>query len=111
MASIIGHVYPVFLRFRGGKGVATATGVFGVLAPVAVAVAGIVFVAVIWAMRYISVGSMAAAVTLAVVAFVRDGPSAVSLGAIIAALIVVERHRPNVGRLAAGTERRIGQRI
>jgi glycerol-3-phosphate acyltransferase PlsY len=111
MASIIGHVYPVWLGFRGGKGVATAAGVFGVLAPVAVAAAGIVFVVVIWATRYISVGSMAAAVTLAVVAIVHDGPSAVSLGAIMTALIVVERHRPNVGRLAAGTERRIGQRI
>jgi glycerol-3-phosphate acyltransferase PlsY len=111
VASIIGHVCPVWLRFRGGKGVATAAGVFGVLTPTAVAIAGIVFVAAIWVTRYISVGSMMAAVTLAAVIIARGGPAAVSIGAIIAALIIVERHRTNLGRLVAGTERRIGQRI
>jgi glycerol-3-phosphate acyltransferase PlsY len=111
VAAIIGHVYPVWLRFHGGKGVASAAGVFAVLTPIAVVIAGLVFVVATWATRYISVGSMAAAVTLATVATVRGGPSAVSIGAIVAALIIVERHRANLGRLAAGTERRIGQRI
>jgi len=111
LASIVGHVYPVWLRFRGGKGVATAAGVFAVLMPAGVAVAGLVFVVAIWMTRYVSVGSMTAAVTLAAAAVASNAPATVSGGAVIAALIIIERHRANLGRLAAGTERRIGQRI
>jgi glycerol-3-phosphate acyltransferase PlsY len=111
LASLVGHIYPVWLRFHGGKGVATAAGAFALLAPVAVAIAGVVFVLAIWATRYVSVGSMAAAVTLAVATAASEGPAAESLGAVIAALLIVHRHRTNVGRLVAGTERRIGQRI
>jgi glycerol-3-phosphate acyltransferase PlsY len=111
LASIVGHVYPVWLRFRGGKGVATAAGVFTVLAPPAAAVAGGAFVVAIWATRYVSVGSMTAAVMLAVTSAAGEGLTAVSVGAVIAAIIIIERHRANLRRLAAGTERRIGQRI
>src|SRR3990167_10607222 len=107
LASIIGHIYPLWLRVRGGKGVATAAGVFIVLAPAAAATAGIVFVLATWATRYISVGSMAAAVALAVAAPAGDGPTAGAGGAGIAALVIVHRHRANVGRLVEGTERRI----
>jgi glycerol-3-phosphate acyltransferase PlsY len=111
VASIIGHVYPVWLGFRGGKGVATAGGVFVVLTPFAVAIATAVFALAIWVTRYISVGSMAAAVTLAVTAAALDVPAAVSVGAIIAAAIVIHRHRTNLTRLLAGTERRVGERV
>ena len=111
LASIIGHIYPVWLGFRGGKGVATAAGVFAVLAPAAVTIAAVVFVVVAWATRYISVGSITAAVALAVATVATVGPAAVPAGAVIAALIIVHRHRENLGRLVSGTERRIGQRI
>lgn len=111
LAAVIGHIYPAWLRFRGGKGVASAAGVFAILAPMAVVVAGIVFVLAIWATRYISVGSIAAAVMLAVATIVGEAPAAVSVGAVVSAIIILHRHRGNVGRLVAGTERRIGQRV
>ena len=110
LASVIGHVYPVWLGFRGGKGVATAAGVFAVLAPVALAIAGVVFVAAVWISRYISVGSIAAATALAVAA-ASQAPRAIAVGAVVTAIIIVCRHRSNLSRLIAGTERRLGQRL
>jgi glycerol-3-phosphate acyltransferase PlsY len=107
-AAVVGHVYPVWLRFHGGKGVATAAGAFAVLAPSAFAVAMLVFVVVVSVTRFISVGSIAGAVTLAVVAAV-NAPRAVAIGAAAAALVVLYRHRDNMMRLVAGTERRIDQ--
>jgi glycerol-3-phosphate acyltransferase PlsY len=110
LASVIGHVYPVWLRFRGGKGVATAAGAFAVLIPVALGVAAAVFVLVVGVTRFISVGSMAAALTLAAWALASDAPTGIGIGAAIAALVVIHGHRANLVRLVAGTERRIGQR-
>ena len=109
LASIIGHIYPVWLRFHGGKGVATAAGVFGVLTPSGLAVACGVFVVVFWATRFISAGSMAGAVTLAIVAAAGDAPAVVAVGAAVAAAIIIHRHRANLARLLEGTERRIGR--
>jgi glycerol-3-phosphate acyltransferase PlsY len=111
LASVLGHMYPMWLRFRGGKGVATAAGAFGVLTPSPLLMACGVFVGAVWATRFISVGSMAGAVTLAVAAIVSDAPAAVGVGAALAAALIVHRHRGNVSRLFAGTERRIGQRL
>ena len=110
LASMIGHVYPVWLRFRGGKGVATAAGAFAVLTPVAVAAAMGVFLLTVALTRFISVGSMAAALTLAGWAIASDAPAVVGIGAAIGAALVLVGHRANVVRLVAGTERRVGQR-
>jgi acyl phosphate:glycerol-3-phosphate acyltransferase len=111
LAAIVGHIYPAWLGFRGGKGVATAGGVFVVLAPVAVAIAGAAFSIAIGITRYVSVGSMAAALTLAGTAAALDASPAVLIGTVVAAVIIIQRHRGNLTRLLAGTERRVGERL
>jgi len=111
LAAIVGHVYPAWLHFRGGKGVAASAGVFAMLAPYATAIAALVFVGTIVVTRFISAGSIAGALALAVAAAAGHAPAPVVVGAVLAAILVVHRHRENVSRLLAGTERRIGLRL
>jgi len=111
LAAIVGHIYPVWCGFRGGKGVAASAGVFALLAPLATAIAVLVFVGTIAATRFISAGSIAGALALPVAAAVGNQPNPVVAGALLAAAIVLVRHRDNVSRLVAGTERRIGLRL
>ncbi len=109
-AAIVGHVFSFWVRFRGGKGVATASGVFWVLAPEATALALVAFTGVVWLTRYVSLGSMVAAVVLAAaVYFNGEAPATIVCAAGVAALVLY-RHRGNMVRLHAGRERRISQR-
>lgn len=110
LAAIIGHLYPVWLKFRGGKGVATSAGVFLVFEPLAVAIAGAVFAVGVSSTHYVSVGSITGALTLVVAVVILGSPTAVVVAALVAVLIIVHRHRGNLGRLLAGTERRIWER-
>ncbi len=110
-AAIVGHVYPVWLRFHGGKGVAVAAGVFSLLAPMATLAAALVFVAAVWLTRIVSLGSMAATIALPSVVWMSGAPAEVSAAALGAAALILFRHRSNVRRLIAGRERRIGERV
>lgn len=116
VAVVLGHVYPVFFGFRGGKGVATAAGALGALAPVAMALGLIVFLAVVAWKGYVSVGSMVttACFPLLVVlgkalGWSEHGGRWLVLAAGIIALVVLLRHRGNVARLRLGQEPRLGR--
>jgi acyl phosphate:glycerol-3-phosphate acyltransferase len=106
-AAIIGHIYPVWLRFHGGKGIAVAAGVFGVLSPVATIIALMLFVLTVWTTRYISLGSVAATIALPPAAWLTGAPGAVVGAAAGTASLILFRHRANLLRLRTGTERRI----
>jgi acyl phosphate:glycerol-3-phosphate acyltransferase len=108
VAAIIGHVYPVWLRFHGGKGVATACGVFWMLAPLATAASATVFVIVVWLTRYVSLGSIVATLALPPLAWFTDKSIPVVIGAAVAAALIVQRHHANLARLQRGSERRLG---
>jgi len=110
LAAIVGHIYPVWLRFRGGKGVATACGVFSMLTPLAVPPALGIFVVTVWITKYISLGSVLASIALPPIAYALGSPAPAVAAAFAASVIIVFRHRANVLRLRAGTERRIGAR-
>ena len=107
--AVLGHMYPVWLGFRGGKGVATGCGAFLPLVPIASLVAFVVFGVVAALTRYVSLGSVAGTVALAVTAFLY-GPPAVAWSATAIGLLVIVKHRANLERLFRGTESRVGTR-
>jgi len=108
-AAVVGHIYPVWLRFHGGKGVAVAAGAFAVLAPLATAAAAALFVVTVWLTRYVSLGSIAATLALPPAAWLAGAPTVVVSVATGTAALILFRHRANLARLLAGTERRMGR--
>lgn len=113
LGAVIGHMFPVWLGFKGGKGVATGLGVFLALAPKAVLVCLVLFVAVVAFTRYVSLGSILAAATFPAALWWLDRnsfPAPALLMCAAVALLVIIRHHQNIGRLLAGTESRFGAR-
>jgi len=108
--AVVGHIYPVFAQFRGGKGVATILGMMLAIAPSTVGVALLVFLAVLGTTRYVSLSSMTAGVAFAVLQLLPPFRPANSLqvwfGFVLAAMLIYT-HRANIGRLRAGTESRV----
>ena len=111
LAAILGHIFPIWLKFQGGKGVATALGVFlGICWP-AVAVAVLVFAIVLTFWRYVSLASVSAAAALPLLVYVLYAPGhappvAVTTSTLLAAILVIVKHRWNIERLMIGTEPR-----
>lgn len=107
LAAVLGHVFPIYLRFRGGKGVATTAGVFAALAPLPMAIAFGVFLLVVIPFRVVSAGSLVASVALLVATIVLEEPPAIIALAVVVDVIVFVRHRGNLRRLLARRERRV----
>jgi glycerol-3-phosphate acyltransferase PlsY len=103
-AAVAGHTFPVLLGFGGGKGVATSAGVVLAVTPLHGLVLVVVFAAVLWLTRYVSLASMAAAVLYPVTCLLTGEPWPVVVFGAIAGVGIVARHRANIGRLRAGTE-------
>ncbi len=113
VAAMVGHTLSPFVGFKGGKGVATAAGMLLALAPKAVGLAALLWVALVWLTGYVSVGSIAAALVLpgADSLLYPARRTVVGVGLDVAvALFIVWKHRANIQRLLAGTENRFGKR-
>ncbi len=103
-ATFLGHLYPVYLKFKGGKGVATALGIFIVLSPVSVLIAVLVFAALLWKWRYISLGSISAAAVIPFLVFFFERSFPLFVATLFISAMVIVRHRANIDRLLSGTE-------
>ena len=105
--TVVGHMFPLYLKFKGGKGVSTSVGVLLALAFWSVVVGVIIWVVVFYSTRYVSLASLAAALSMPVVALVLPGESGwTRLLLVVLAVLIVVRHRTNIVRLYQGTEHR-----
>jgi glycerol-3-phosphate acyltransferase PlsY len=115
LAAMLGHIFPVWLKFEGGKGVATALGVFAAICWPAMAAAVLLFLLVFLFWKYVSLASISAAAALPLLVYLlyaprHAPPTAVSVCTLLAAVLVIVKHRDNIERLLAGTEPRFESR-
>jgi len=108
LASIIGHNWPIYFRFKGGKGIATTVGAMISLAPLSVVIAGVVAILIIALTRYVSLGSIIFTVLLPIMLAILGGAPSYIWGAIVVALLAIFRHRKNIVKLLNGTENKLG---
>ena len=108
LAAFLGHLFPVYLRFKGGKGVATALGVFLYFAPSVILVEIVIFVAVVGIWKYVSLGSLIAAAAMPLLLLLFAFPKPVVLLSMAFALLIFIKHKANIQRLLNGTEIKFG---
>ena len=105
LCAFLGHVFPIFLGFKGGKGVATALGVYLLISPTAVLIELFIFSGIVWKWRFVSLGSITCAVTIPIlIAFFRSDSQAYFILSVIIAALILYRHQSNISRLLQGTE-------
>jgi acyl phosphate:glycerol-3-phosphate acyltransferase len=112
VAAVVGHVFPVWLGFHGGKGVATGVGVFAALAPIPMALVLVFFAVLVATWRFISLGSIVATASFPVLVYlVNKPPTPIVIGAACAAALIIVSHRANIRRLLTGTEKKVGKKL
>ena len=105
LTPFLGHVFPIFLGFKGGKGVATALGVYLVISPIAVLIEFTIFAGIVWKWRFISLGSITCATTIPILlAFFRSDSQVYFVLSVVIAALILYRHQSNISRLLQGTE-------
>jgi len=105
VSPFLGHIFPLFLGFKGGKGVATALGVYLVVSPIAVLIELFLFLGIVWRWRFISLGSISCATTIPIlIAYFRSDSQAYFVLSVIIAALILYRHQSNISRLLQGTE-------
>jgi len=105
LSPFLGHVFPIFLGFKGGKGVATALGVYLPISTTSVLIEFIIFLGIVWKWRYISLGSILCAMTIPIlIAFMRSDSQAYFILSVIIAALILYRHQTNISRLLQGME-------
>ena len=105
LSPFLGHVFPIFLGFKGGKGVATAVGIYLPISPIAVLIEIFIFAGIVWKWRYISLGSITCATTIPIlIAFFRSDSQAYFVLSVVIAALILYRHQANISRLLQGTE-------
>jgi glycerol-3-phosphate acyltransferase PlsY len=111
LAAFLGHLFPLFLKFKGGKGVATALGVYLCLDPFAVLIAVVVFVLVLIKWRYVSLGSLAGVAVIPLALYLLNAQNYYVYLALIIGTLIFIKHKDNIRRLVAGTESKLGKSI
>ena len=110
LAAFLGHLFPIYLGFKGGKGVATALGVFLYLSPIVILIEVIIFAFVVGIWKYVSLGSIIAAAAMPLLLLMIAFPKPIVLLSIVFAILIIIKHRSNIQRLMSGTESKVGKK-
>ena len=111
MAAMAGHVWPIYLRFKGGRAVATGLGTILFLTPKITLLAILLFIAVVYITRYVSLGSILCAIFVSAAIIITKQPLPYIIFALIGSILVIVRHKSNIQRLLAGQENKIGSKV